>query len=417
VRALDTPNFIANRIGMFSMLAVMHHTRRLGLGFDEVDALTGPKIGRATSATYRTLDVVGLDTAGHVIRTMRDSLPDDPWHAYFEVPAWLADLIQRGALGQKSKAGIYRKEGQQIQVLDVSTQDYRASSARIAEEVERVLKVENPAERLATLRASAHPQAQFLWAIYRDLFHYCAVQLRHVADNARDVDLAMRWGYGWRQGPFETWQAAGWPDIARAIAADIRNGKAMSNAPLPSWVGDLAAIHTSEGSWSARRGRYVGRSVLPVYQRQLFPERVLGDGGVTYERSGETLLENDGVRLWRLREVDARIGIVSFKSKMHAIGEEVLDGLMAAVAFAGQELDGVVLWHEAPFAVGADLKQISKACAAGRFDALEAFLEKFQRASQTLKYAQVPTVAAVQGLALGGGCEFVMHAAKRVLAL
>jgi 3-hydroxyacyl-CoA dehydrogenase len=417
VRALDTPNFIANRIGMFSTLAVMHHTQRLGLQFDEVDALTGPRIGRATSATYRTLDVVGLDTAGHVIRTMQENLPDDPWHEYFRVPAWLTALIQCGALGQKSKAGIYRKEGRQVHVFDVSTNDYRVSAGRIAEEVDSVLKIEDPAERFAALRASAHPQARFVWAIFRDLFHYCAAQLEHVADNARDLDFAMRWGYGWRQGPFETWQAAGWADIARAVAADIRNGEAMCDAPLPSWVGDLSAIHTTEGSWSARRRTYTGRSALPVYKRQLLPERVLGEGRVTPEKSGETLLENDGVRLWRLPALDAGIGIVSFKSKMHAIGEEVLDGLIAALARAEQELDGVVVWHEAPFSVGANLKQVAERCARGEFDALEAFVDKFQRVSQALRYAQVPTVAAVQGMALGGGCEFVMHSVKRVLAL
>jgi 3-hydroxyacyl-CoA dehydrogenase len=417
VRALDTPNFVANRIGMFSILAVMHHTQRLGLGFDEVDALTGPRIGRATSATYRTADVVGLDTVAHVIKTMQDTLPGDPWHEYFKVPAWLAALIEKGALGQKSKAGIFRKMGKEVQVLDLSTQDYRASSGQLGEEVGAILKIKSPAEKFAALRASRHPQAQFLWAIFRDLFHYCAVQLENVADNARDVDLAIRWGFGWAQGPFEIWQAAGWADIAQAVAAEIAAGKAMSTVPLPAWVTAQSGVHTPEGSWSPRRKTYVPRSALPVYERQLFPERVLGEGASTPEQSGETLFENDGVRLWRLPAVDARIGIVSFKSKMHTIGDEVLDGLLAAISFAEQELDGIVVWHEAPFAAGANLQQVSVGCAAGRFDLLEATVEKFQRASQALKYAQVPTVAAVQGMALGGGCEFVMHAAKRVMAL
>ncbi len=243
------------------------------------------------------------------------------------------------------------------------------------------------------------------------------MQLENVADNARDLDLALRWGYGWAQGPFEIWQAAGWADIAQAVAADIAAGKAMSTVPLPAWVTAQSGVHTPEGSWSPRRKTYVPRSALPVYERQLFPERVLGEGASTPEQSGETLFENDGVRLWRLPAVDARIGIVSFKSKMHTIGDEVLDGLLAAISFAEQELDGIVVWHEAPFAAGANLQQVSVGCAAGRFDLLEATVEKFQRASQALKYAQVPTVAAVQGMALGGGCEFVMHAAKRVMAL
>ena len=418
IRALDTPNFVANRIGVFSILAVMHHTAAFGLGFDEVDALTGPKIGRPKSATYRTADVVGLDTLAHVVKTMQDTLPNDPWHRHFQVPAWLQALIGQGALGQKTRCGIFKKVGKEIQVLDLAAQDYRPSAGIIADEVAAILKLKNPAEKFAALRASTHVQAQFLWAIFRDIFHYAAVQLEQVADNARDLDLAMRWGFGWAQGPFETWQAAGWADTAQAIAADIAAGKTMAPAPLPAWVLDgRSGVHGPAGSWSASQQRDVPRSRLPVYGRQLFPERVLGEAALVPEKAGETLFENDGVRLWRLPEQDAGIGILSFKSKMHTIGDEVLDGVLAAIATAEDQLDGVVVWHEAPFAVGANLQQVGEACAAGLFDKLEGTVEKFQRASQALKYAQVPTVAAVQGLALGGGCEFVMHATKRVLAL
>jgi 3-hydroxyacyl-CoA dehydrogenase len=419
IRALDTPNFVANRIGVMSILAVMRHTQAFGLGFDEVDALTGPKIGRPKSATYRTADVVGLDTLAHVIKTMQDTLPNDPWHAYFTNPAWLQALIAQGALGQKTRCGIFRKQGKEIQVLDLKAQEYRKSAGEVAEEVGAILKMKNPAEKFAALRASAHPQAEFLWAIFRDIFHYAAVQLESVADNARDLDLAMRWGFGWALGPFETWQAAGWSDIAQAIAADIKAGKSMSPTPLPAWVLEAGrtGVHTAQGSYSASKNTYVARSTLPVYQRQLFPERVLGESGATPEKSGETFYENDGVRLWTLPAVDAGIGILSIKSKMHTIGDEVLDGVIAAVRQAETTLDGVVIWHEAPFAVGANLAQVTEAITAGQFDLLEQTVEKFQRASQTLKYAQVPVVAAVQGMALGGGCEFVMHAGKRVMAL
>jgi 3-hydroxyacyl-CoA dehydrogenase len=418
IRALDTPNFVANRIGVFSILAVMHHTAAFKLGFDEVDALTGPQIGRPKSATYRTADVVGLDTLAHVVKTMQDTLPGDPWHAHFKTPDWLAALIAQGALGQKTKCGIFRKQGREIQVLDPALKDYRASTGTVADEVAAILKIKSPAEKFAALRASAHPQAQFLWAIFRDVFHYCAVQLEHIADNARDVDFAMRWGFGWAQGPFETWQAAGWQDIAQALAADIAAGKAMSDVPLPAWVSDgRAGVHAPEGSWSAAKQAYVPRSTLPVYQRQLFPEQIVGAGGTAPEQAGETLYQNEGVRLWRLREVDAGIGILSVTSKNHTLGNEVLDGILAALRQAETTLDGVVIWHAAPFALGANLKQVSEACAAGQFELLEQTVEKFQRTAQLIKYAQVPVVAAVQGMALGGGCEFLMHAARRVMAL
>ena len=413
VRAKDTPNFIANRIGVFSMLAVMHHTTRMGLGFDEVDALPGPKIGRAKSATYRTADVVGLDTMAHVIRTMKDTLPADPWHSYFESPAWLAALIEKGALGQKTRAGVFRKVGKEIQVLDLAKQDYRPSAGEIAAEVDAILKMRNPAEKFAALRTNSQPQAQFLWAIFRDIFHYAACQLEHIADNARDIDFAMRWGFGWSQGPFETWQTAGWQAIAEAIAADIAAGVTMSTTPLPAWVFERTGVHEPGGSYSASTNKLSPRSSLPVYRRQLFPERVLGEAP---DLRGETVWDNDGVRLWT-HPLDANIAIASVKSKMHTVGDEVLDGLLECVSRAERGFDGLVIWHEPPFAVGANLKQVSEACAAGKFDVLEATVAKFQRASMALKHAQVPTVAAVQGMALGGGCEFVMHAAHRVMAL
>ena len=414
VRAKDTPNFVANRIGVFSILAVMHHTAEMKLGFDEVDALTGPNIGRPKSATYRTADVVGLDTLVHVLGTMQATLPDDPWHAFFKTPAWLKALVDNGALGQKTRGGIYRKQGKQIMVLDLAQQDYRASGAEVAPEVAAILKNRNPAEKFAQLRASEHPQASFLWAIFRDVFHYCAYHLADIADNARDLDLAMRWGFGWALGPMETWQAAGWRAIADAVKADIDAGRAMIDAPLPAWVFEREGVHEAGGSFSAADNALKPRSSLPVYGRQLYPEQVLGEAP---PERGETLWENPGVRLWSRGDIDARIGILSITSKMHAIGDEVLDGVLEAVARAERDLDGLVIWQAAPFAVGANLAQVTDAIRAGQFDLLERTVAKFQQASMALKHAQVPVVAAMQGMALGGGCEFAMHASHRVMAL
>ena len=413
VRAKDTPNFVANRVGVFSILAVMHHTQQFGLGFDLVDSLTGPIIGRPKSATYRTADVVGLDTMAHVIKTMQDTLPNDPWHGFYAAPAWLAALIGKGALGQKTRCGIFKKEGKAIKVLDLAAQDYRDSAGDIAPEVLAILKNKNPAEKFAQLRASEHPQAQFLWAIFRDIFHYVAFHLGDIADNARDIDFAMRWGFGWSQGPFESWQAAGWKVIAEAVKADIDAGKAMSKTPLPAWVFASEGVHAAQGSYSAADNGFKPRSTLPVYQRQIFPERVLGEKPV----QGETLWENEGVRLWTLPQIDGEIAIVSVKSKNHTLGRDVIVGLQEAVARAEADSKGLVLWHEAPFALGANLKEVAEAIAAGQFDLLESYVGEFQNTAMALKYAKVPVVAAVQGMALGGGCEFLMHAAKRVVAL
>ena len=413
VRALDTPNFVANRVGVFSILAVMHHTEQFQLGFDVVDALTGPIIGRPKSATYRTADVVGLDTMAHVIKTMQDTLPDDPWHRFYAAPAWLSALISKGALGQKTRCGIFKKDGKAIKVLDLAAQDYRDAGGEIAPEVLAILKNKNPAEKFAQLRACEHPQAQFLWAIFRDIFHYVAVHLADIADNARDIDFAMRWGFGWAQGPFETWQAAGWQAIAEAVKADIDAGKAMVKTPLPAWVFARDGVHAADGSYSASADAAKPRSTLPVYKRQIFPERVLGEKAA----KGETIWENDGVRLWSLPQVDDDIAIISVKSKNHTLGRDVILGVQEAIKLAEVDYKGVVVWHEAPFAFGANLKEVTEAIKAGQFEMLESYVAEFQKASMCLKYAKVPVVVAAQGMALGGGCEFVMHAAKRVIAL
>ena len=293
-------------------------------------------------------------------------------------------------------------------------QDYRDSGCEGFPDVEDILKLKNPAEKFAQLAAPPHPQAQFLWSIFRDVFHYCAVHLADIADNARDIDLAMRWGFGWAQGPFETWQAAGWQAVAEMIRDDIAHGRAMSEVPLPSWVFEREGVHAPAGSYSPAENALKPRSALPVYQRQLYPDRVLGEAP---DDRGETLWENAGVRLWRRADQDARIGIVSITSKMHAIGDEVMDGMLEAIARAEIDLDGLVIWQPAPFAVGANLQQVGEACRAGQFDLLEKMVARFQRTSMATKHAQVPVVAAVQGMALGGGCEFVMHAAHRVFAL
>jgi 3-hydroxyacyl-CoA dehydrogenase len=412
--AKDTPNFIGNRIGVFSMLATMYHTEQYKLSFDVVDALTGPAIGHPKSATYRTADVVGLDTMGHVIKTMDDTLPKDPWHDYFKPPAVLKALIDKGALGQKAGAGFFRKVGKDILVLDPSKADYVPQIGKVSDEVAGILKLKSPAEQFAKLRASSDPQAQFLWAIHRDLFHYAAFFLADIAESARDIDFAMRWGYGWKLGPFETWQAAGWADVAKWISEDIVAGKAMSKTPLPEWAADpkRVGVHNEQGSYSAATGNYVPPSGAPVYKRQLFPETVLG----TKLDKGKTVFETDDVRLWTLDGDD--IAILSFKTKMHTIGAGVIAGIHRAIDEAERNHKALVIWQDSePFSAGANLKEAGTSLQAGKIKEFEGFIDNFQRTSMRIKHSLVPVVAAVRGMAFGGGCEFQMHSARTVAAL
>ena len=421
VRAKDTPNFIANRVGIAGMLATIHEADKFGLSYDVVDDLTGKKLGRASSGTFRTADVVGLDTMSHVIKTLQDNLAADPFFASYATPPVLAKLIELGALGQKTGAGFYKKVGKEILRFDAATGEYVAGGGKADEIVARMLKKPAP-ERLKLLRESTHPQAQFLWAILRDAFHYAAVHLHGVADSAREIDFAMRWGFGAAQGPFELWQQAGWKQVAEWVKADIDAGKALSSAPLPAWVFDgREGVHTPEGSWSASQAKYLARSALPVYQRQHFPETVLGSGAVDAKTAGTTVFENEEVRGWTLaghHEGSDEVLILSLKSKLHLIGAPMVAGLLQGIELAEARYKGLVIWSpDEPFSAGANLEAMLPQFMKGGAKAIEPEIKKLQDALLRMRYAAVPTVAAVRGMALGGGCEIALAASKRVVAM
>ncbi|NBT79905.1 MAG: 3-hydroxyacyl-CoA dehydrogenase family protein, partial [Betaproteobacteria bacterium] len=257
VRTKDTPNFIANRIGVFGMVAVMIEAERHGLTMDVVDDLTGARLGRAKSGTYRTADVVGLDTLSHVIRTMDDQLPDDPFHALYAQPALLQALLAAGALGQKTDAGFYRREGKAILRIDPEKALVVAATAS-----ERGIPIDRAEWATAYVPAGAKADETV------------ARILKKKAWSER---------FGWGEGPFELWQLAGWTQVAQWIAEDIAAGEALVSAPLPAWVfeGPVAqrgGVHQSEGSWSpmvagadGHLGAFVAAPQLPVMERQLFP--------------------------------------------------------------------------------------------------------------------------------------------------
>lgn len=341
---------------------------------------------------------------------MQDHLKSDPWHAAFSLPEWLIGLIQKGHYGQKTGQGIYRKAGKVIEVYDVATSEYRVANGEVCAEVKAIMKLPDSRERMNKLIACEHPQAQFLAACYRDLFHYCAFHLEGIANNVRDVDLAIRWGFGWAQGPFETWQAAGVVDMRQFIERSISEGKTMCSDKLPAWSETVIDFYTRDGAFSPVDNQFKGRSSLPVYQRQFFPDPVMSES----HHPTTTLFENDGVRLWHLKD---DIAVINFKTKANAIGQSVLDGFNQALDIAERNCQGLIVYQndEHNFSAGANLREVAGLMQSGQLTEVDTMIANFQALAMRIKYSSIPIIAALRGRALGGGCELMMHC-SRVMA-
>lgn len=414
IRAKDTPNFIANRLGVFSMLVTCHYTEKMNIPLEIVDELTGKKLGRAKSATYRTADLVGLDVLSHVIETMKDNL-EDGWQSLYKTPNWIKNLIDNGALGQKTKKGLYIKESDGIKVLDLDTKEYRPSDKKADKEVLEILSEKDWAKKLEGLRNCDNVQAQFLWATFREMFLYAAHLVGDISNFPKDMDLAIRWGFGWKQGIFEIWQLAGWHKVAKWLNEDISAGKALSDNSLPSWISELeTGVYKNNKEFSFTDNDLISREKLSVYDRQLFSDNVIEH---TDEVDTETLYENDGVKLWQIADYKG-VGILSFKSKMCSIGDDVLDGIHEAINYAEENLDAMVIWqYDDIFSVGANLEEFGIKFTMNGEAAIEEVIRKgHQIVTQKLRYSKIPTVAAVKGFAFGGGCETILHCDAAVAA-
>ncbi|MBY0379847.1 MAG: 3-hydroxyacyl-CoA dehydrogenase/enoyl-CoA hydratase family protein [Burkholderiales bacterium] len=411
--AKDTPNFIANRVGVFSMLAACIHTEQFNIPLEVVDKLTGKELGRAKSATFRTADVVGLDTFAHVANTMKNNCKDG-FESCYNLPKWIEQLIATGALGQKTKAGFYKKDKDGIKVIDLKTVEYRLSDGKANPDVIAIIREKSWATKMEKLRNSTIPEAQFLWACFRDIFHYSAVLIGEITDTPRDIDMAIRWGFGWKEGVFEIWQQAGWQNVANWINEDIANGKSLSKRELPEWVFNCKdGVYLDNKHFNILENKLVERKTLPVYARQIFPDMVINEKP---NLEMQTLYENDSVRLWHTGD---NIGILSFKTKMCAIGMEVLNGIDTAITVAEDRCIAMVIWQEKEiFSAGANLEEFGFAIMMNGESAVDEVIQKgHDIVVNRIRYCKIPVIAGVRGYAFGGGCEILLHCDGVVAAL
>ena len=441
VYAKDSPAFIANRIGVFSFLAVLKHAENFSLSADTVDALTGKRVGRPASATFRTLDVVGLDVMSNVVKNIYKNAKDDPWVELFKLPDWIDNLIAEGSLGSKTKKGIYEKIGKDIYVYDPASDQYRLSDKTISSEVKKILKENGNIENsLLALSKCDDPQAQFLWSVHRDVFHYACYQLEHVAETVRCVDLALKSGFAWQRGIFEQVQLTGWSEVRDSLNMDINNGAALSSESLPSWVLDKSFVYSDEGAYDPNKNKYIPRSSHPVYDRQLFKPLLKGEK----QHQQDILLDGESTKL-----VDIGDGVasISFKTKMNVLSSSVLTELPKCLDFLEDNGFNALIFKQEQehFCAGANLYEIISAIKLGllekdpgiaskakkkAFEVMHPELPKLgklysikktvamlQELFMRLKHGKILTIAAVDGLALGGGCELLLHCNKVVASM
>lgn len=395
VVAKDTPNFIGNRIGVYGMMVTLEEMTRLGLAPDVVDSLTGLAIGRPKSATFRTLDVVGIDTFCHVADHCRATIADPAEAALFAVPEAMREMVRRGWLGQKAKQGFFKKEDGQIFTLDLESMTYRPREKAKFASLEQAKATPDLCERLKNLVYAKDPGGQFLWAVMKRTFLYAASKLGEIADDIKAIDNAMKWGYNWDLGPFEAWDAIG---VARSVARMEAEGEV-----LPAWVkaaAEQGGFYRQEGGqryyWSAGEYRPV-----PANERIIDIGSLRAQGRVVKERKGASLIDmGDGVLL------------LETHSPKTAIGPDVIAMCkVAADELAQGDWKGLVIGARTEnFCVGANLALMLMEAQDEEWDEIEIMARQFQNAFMALKYAPKPVVAAPYGFTLGGGFELIAAA-------
>jgi 3-hydroxyacyl-CoA dehydrogenase len=391
VWAKDTPNFIGNRIGLQSMMTTIHLMLEKGLAPEDVDAITGVAMAHPKSATFRTADVVGLDTVGHVASNCYKTLVDDEDRNVFAVPPYIEKMIAANQLGDKTKGGFYKKTGDTLQTLDPATGQYRPNKGNddIAKATKSVAKVDDPKERVKKLVATPGPVGEFAWTVLSRSLAYAARRIPDITESVEAIDNAMKWGYGWDLGPFETWDALGFAATADRMKAD--------GLALPAWMDKMkganaAGFYNNDKIWDPMRGDYV--------------PRVTDRREVTWEvmrKNDAPVLKNGSAEAW---DIGAGVLGLTFKSPQNSIDADVIKMIHEAVDRAERDFRAMVVWNRGEFfCVGANLFAVVMAAGQKQWDQLREMVRGYQYATQRMKYSTIPVVAAPFNATMGGGLE------------
>ncbi len=398
----DRPNFIANRIGVFAMMAAIRTMLEGKYTIEEVDQLTGPATGKPKSATFRTGDIVGIDTLVHVANNLYEAVPDDEMREMFVVPDFVKNMVAQKMLGDKTKQGFYKKvKGggkKDILTLDYSKLEYRERQKGKFASLEMAKNIDTLSERLKMLAYAKDRAGEFVWQTTRDILLYSANRIPEISDDIVNVDKAMRWGFNWQQGPFEMWDAIG---VKESVERMKGEGKV-----IPSFVEKLLAsgkttfYEKRDGvtyAFDFKSGKHVAVEEKPgLVLLPSFKDR----NNVIKKNAGASLIDiGDGV------------ACLEFHSKMNAIGEDIIGLTGFAVQEVEKNFEGLVIGNEGDnFSVGANIMLMLMAAQEGDWDELDMMARAFQKATQSLKYSAKPVVAAPFGLTLGGGCEYSLGA-------
>ena len=407
VVAKDTPAFIGNRVGIFSIMSLFHMVKDMDMTIEEVDKLSGPVIGRPKSATFRTVDVVGLDTLVHVANGIYDNCPNDEKHDLFKLPEFISTMMENKWLGSKTKQGFYKKtmtDGKkEILSLDLNTLEYRTKKRAKFTTLELTKNIDNVIDRFKVLVAGKDKAGEFYRKSFAALFAYVSNRIPEIADDLYKIDDAMKAGFGWEHGPFQIWDAIG-------VEKGIEIMKAEGLEPA-AWVSDMLASGNTS-FYTVKEGATNYYSISAKVQTKVPGQ----DSFIILDNIRKTseVYKNSGVII---EDIGDGILNVEFQSKMNSIGGDVLSGINKAIDLAEQNYQGLVIGNQgANFSVGANIGMIFMLAVEQEYDEMNMAIKYFQDTTMRLRYSGIPTVVAPHGMTLGGGCELALHADKVVAA-